>query len=156
MFVFYFIFFSGYLLFPSITYFDLLGLCEVCSFKLNYHHKRKEVTKKTSRNVKREKKSKSKKRKKKHHREKKKERGGKTKRQESSSSSSESSDKEEQTGEHRKCQPDLWRPDSQMNHERIKKRHCRLSRDLRFVDLILINRNHTSYLFVFFKLQLNE
>lgn len=87
--------------FSLVTYFDLIGLCEVCSFKLNYHHKRKEVTKKTSRNVKREKKSKSKKRKKKHHRDKKKERGGKTKRQESSSSSSESSDKEEQTGEHR-------------------------------------------------------
>ncbi|PIK35443.1 hypothetical protein BSL78_27724, partial [Apostichopus japonicus] len=94
-----------------------LRLCEVCSFKLNYHHKRKEVTKKTSRNVKREKKSKSKKRKKKHHRDKKKERGGKTKRQESSSSSSESSDKEEQTAA---SSEDIWKGPAAVTEEKSK------------------------------------
>lgn len=76
----------------------LTGLCEVCSFKLNYHHKRKEVTRKPSKTKTDKKKKKKKEKKRKKHKKRRSGEKSRNKRQEHEPSSS-SSDSDEDEGQ---------------------------------------------------------
>lgn len=110
-----------------------LRLCEICSFKLNYHHKRKEVTRKPSKTKTDKKKKKKKEKKRKKH---KKHRSGeksKNKRQEHESSSSSSDSEEDEGQEKEKSYEDMWKGPAVVTEEKSRDEEF----DEYFQDLFL-------------------